>query len=88
MSLTILDHTQYIRDEILVQLMPVAKFLLISVGPRLNMRSQLHGLDYKKDAKWCSGDLLHLDYMAHLGFGKVLLFTGYAEQNQEFGSGF
>ena len=68
--------------------MPVAKFLLISVGPGLDMRIQLHGLDYKKDAKCCSGDLLHLDYMGHLFFGKVLLFTEYAEQNQEFGSGF
>lgn len=68
--------------------MPVAKFLLISVGPGPDMRSQLYGLDHKKDAKCRSGDLLHLDYLGHLFLGKVLLFTGYAEQNQEFGTGF
>lgn len=87
-SLTSLDHTQYIRDQILVQLTPVAKFLLISAGLGLDMRSQVHRQDHKKDAKSCSGDVLCLDYVLHLVFGKVLLFTGCAEQRQEFGSGF
>lgn len=67
--------------------MPVAKFLLISAGPGLDRGSQVRRLDYKKDAKSCSGDLLHLNYVPHLDFGKVLLFTGCAE-HQEFGSGF
>jgi len=68
--------------------MPVAEFLLISVEPGLDMRSLLHRREYEKDAKCCRGDLLHLDYLVHLGFGKVLLFTECAEQTQEFGSGF
>lgn len=66
--------------------MPVAKFLLISVVPGLDMRNLLHQLDRKKGTKRCSDDLLYLNYLGHLFFGKALLFTGYAEQNQEFGS--
>lgn len=50
------------------------------------MRNLLHQLDRKKGTKRCSDDLLYLNYLGHLFFGKALLFTGYAEQNQEFGS--
>lgn len=64
--------------------MLMAKFLLVSVAPGLEMRSLMHQLGCKKDAKCCSSDLLRLVDLRHLLFGKVLVLPGCTEENQEY----
>lgn len=53
--LTTLDQAHYIREEILVQLMLVPKFLLTAVGPGLDMRNHLHGPRYNRVQTAASG---------------------------------